>query len=248
VTSPSLLVSTIIPVFNGERFLPLAVESIRRQGCPSIEIIVVDDGSTDGTATVAREFGDPVRWVTQANAGPPAARNRGLDLARGDLIAFLDVDDLWSEDKLRVQVARLAAEPELDLVVGMTQLLCPTGLAEGEPAFEPQGAPGLLPSVGSALFRRRVFDRVGRFDETQRMDDDVDWFLRAFEQGVRMAVLPTVAQYYRRHDRNITNARATDMRYLLFAIKKSLDRRRTEPGAAARALTGWPAREAARDE
>jgi glycosyltransferase involved in cell wall biosynthesis len=225
------LVSAIIPVLNGERFLAAAVESIRRQRYPSIEIIVVDDGSTDGTAALANSL-EGVRCVSQANAGPPAARNRGLELARGELVAFLDADDTWSEDKLEVQVGRLLADPELDVVMGPTQILRPSG--------EPAGPPALLLSLGSALFRRRVFQRVGRFDVGQRMDDDVDWFFRALEAGARLLPIAQVAQYYRRHDKNITNARRDDLRYFLLAIKKSLDRRRSAPSEAASAFPAWP--------
>jgi len=236
------LVSVIIPVLNGERFLAAAVASIRRQRYPRIEIIVVDDGSTDGTVAVARSLGDAVRCVSQANAGAPAARNRGLDLASGDLIAFLDADDLWSEDKLEVQAGQLLADPELDVVMGTTQLFLQQPMEETDETTpgEPAGPPALLLSLGSALFRRTVFDRVGQFDTSQRMDDDVDWFLRALEAGARILPLGNVVQYYRRHDRNITKAREVDRRFYLIALKKSLDRRRNAPGAAASTFPAWP--------
>ena len=235
------LVSVIIPVLNGERFLAAAVASIRRQGYPSLEIIVVDDGSTDGTAAVASALGGEVRCVSQANAGPPSARNRGLEMARGQLIGFLDADDLWSEDKLEVQVGRLRADPELDAVMGTTQVLRPVApTADAEVLGEPAGPPALLLSLGSALFRRELFDRVGRFDASQRMDDDVDWFLRAVEAGARILPLSHVVQYYRRHEGNITNAREADRRFYLMALKKSLDRRRGAPGGAATAFPAWP--------
>ncbi len=234
------LVSTIIPVLNGERFLAEAVASIRRQRYPRIEVIVVDDGSTDGTAAVANSLGEGVRCVSQANAGPPAARNRGLELARGDLIAFLDADDLWSDDKLEVQAGRILADPELDVVMGTTQLFRPSAVDDATTLGDPAGPPVLLLSLGGALFRREVFDRVGGFDVSQRMDDDVDWFLRALEAGARILPLGTVVQYYRRHDRNITNAREVDRRFYLLALKKSLDRRRNAPGGAASAFPAWP--------
>ena len=235
------LVSVIIPVLNGERFLAAAVASIRRQRYPNLEIIVVDDGSTDGTAAVANALGGEVRCVSQANAGPPSARNHGLELARGRLIAFLDADDLWTDDKLEVQMGRLLADPDLDVVMGTTQVFRPAApTADAASLGEPAGPPVLLLSLGSALFRREVFDRVGRFDAGQRMDDDVDWFLRAVEAGARILPLGHVVQYYRRHDRNITNAREADRRFFLLALKKSLDRRRRAPGEAATAFPAWP--------
>ena len=90
----SALVSVVIPVFNGERFLREAVESVLVQKHSPVEIIVVDDGSIDGTAGVARSFPETVRYVHQTNQGPAAARNRGIEQARGSLIAFADADDL----------------------------------------------------------------------------------------------------------------------------------------------------------
>lgn len=235
------LISTIVPAYNAEPHLAETVESIRRQRYPALEIIVVDDGSTDGTAAVARSLGDAVRYVAQANRGAPAARNRGLEVARGALIAFIDADDLWTEDKLELQAARLAEDPGIDFVLGMTQLIRLTDREDGAPAWLPYGPPGLIPSLGSALFRRSLFDRLGHLDESLRMDDDVDFFLRALETDARMAVVSRVVQYYRRHDSNITNARDANMRFFLVAIKKSLDRRRAAPGSVARELGRWPA-------
>ncbi|MDQ2674062.1 MAG: glycosyltransferase family 2 protein [Chloroflexota bacterium] len=233
------LVSVIIPVLNGERFLAAAVSSIRRQRYPNLEIIVVDDGSTDGTVAVANALGGEVKCLSQANGGPPSARNHGLEVAQGRLIGFLDADDLWSDDKLDVQVDRLHADPELDVVMGTTQVCRPTATADAGALGEPAGPPALLLSLGSALFRREVFERVGRFDASQRMDDDVDWFLRALEAGIRILPLNHVVQYYRRHDRNITNARDVDRRFFLLALKKSLDRRRGR-GETPTAFPAWP--------
>src|SRR5438067_9612199 len=93
-------VSAVIPVHNGENFLAQAVESVLDQTRPVLEVVVVDDGSTDGTAAVAQGFGAPVRHIPQAQSGVSAARNRGVREARGNLVAFLDHDDEWREDKL----------------------------------------------------------------------------------------------------------------------------------------------------
>ncbi len=101
------MVSAIIPVYNGEAFLADAVKSILKQNYQPLEIIIVDDGSTDSTAQVGARFGDAVRYHYQSNAGPPAARNKGLQMARGNVITFLDVDDLWRNDKLQLQISHL---------------------------------------------------------------------------------------------------------------------------------------------
>ena len=101
----NVLLSVIMPVYNGAEFLAEAVASIVAQAYQPLEIIVVDDGSTDETATIVQSLGGEIRYLYQFNQGPAAARNAGLALAQGDLIAFLDVDDLWPADKLAQQMA-----------------------------------------------------------------------------------------------------------------------------------------------
>lgn len=231
-------ISVIIPAYNAERFLPAAVDSIRRQAVGVLEILVVDDGSTDATGSLALELGSEVRVLQQANSGAPAARNLGLSHAAGELIAFLDADDLWTGDKLTVQLARLEADPDLAVVLGCTQLVRQVDGETGA-SLEPLGPPGLLTSLGAALFRRSAFERVGRLNEGLRMDDDVDWFLRAIELDLPLTTVPHVSQLYRRHGGNITNARQMDMRFFVRALKLSLDRRRQASGGAARALPPW---------
>jgi glycosyltransferase involved in cell wall biosynthesis len=109
------LISCIVPVYNSERYLGETLDSILAQTYRPLEIIVVDDGSTDGTAAVAAGYGHRVRYVRQANAGEAAARNRGLNVAEGEFVAFDDADDLWHPEKLERQVARLEHRPEIDL-------------------------------------------------------------------------------------------------------------------------------------
>jgi len=101
-------ISVIIPVFNGERFLGEAIKSALSQTLPPYEILVIDDGSTDGSAQLAESFGPPVRVIRQENRGEAAARNRGIDAAQGDWIAFLDCDDVWKPEKLALQAALLS--------------------------------------------------------------------------------------------------------------------------------------------
>ena len=102
------LVSCIIPVFNGERYVAEAIISVLRQSHQELEILVIDDGSSDRTPEIVQSFGPPVHYDRQENAGGPAARNRGLGLMRGEFVAFLDADDRWDGDKLACQLARFA--------------------------------------------------------------------------------------------------------------------------------------------
>ncbi len=235
-------VSVIVPVFNGERFLAAALDSILRQPHRPLEIIVVDDGSTDGTAAVARRYSAALRYVHQENRGCAGALNRGLALAGGDLLAFLDADDLWTDDKLSIQLARLGADAELDIVAGRSQWM----------RAGPDGAPQIhatrhaMLSMGSALIRRRAFARIGGFDESfARYGFDADWFFRAKEAGLTLEILPATTLYYRRHADNLTNDKAHELGFYARALKKSLDRRRAGRDVAAPLSDWFPAGPAA---
>jgi glycosyltransferase involved in cell wall biosynthesis len=221
----NVLVSVIIPAFNAEAFLADAVASVLAQPCARVEVLIIDDGSTDGTARLAAGFPDPVRHVRQAHRGLPAARNHGVRIARGEVLAFLDADDLWSRDKLGLQLALLRSAPDAGIVIGHTQLMRLVGRERGTARFVEWGAPVLALSMGSAVFRTAVFGRVGLFDETQAYCDDLDWFMRAAEQDVPRLVHSEVTLYYRRHDHNMTNQADLGRQYLLGMLKKSLIRR-----------------------
>ena len=230
MTSPR--VSCIVPVYNGERFLPEALESILRQTRPPDEIIVVDDGSTDGTARIATALGAPVRWVRQENAGPAAARNLAIRLATGDFLAFLDADDLWLPRKLELQLGRMEARPELDYCVTHLQNFWMPELAAEEQAFRDQPFARPLPafSFPSFLGRRRMVDRVGPCREDLRVASDTEWFIRAREMGLAYEVLPEVLVHRRLHSGNLTRADLASSDTLVANLKASLDRRRKGAG------------------
>jgi glycosyltransferase involved in cell wall biosynthesis len=222
------LVSVVVPAYNAEAFLGEALDSILRQEYEPLEIIVVDDGSQDATAGVVAAFGDRVRYFYQENRGAPAARNRGLDLARGSLVAFLDADDWWSDRKLELQFKHLRADPSLGIVLGHTQEVRYSETVDGIERFVPLRPAQPMLSMGSALIRKAVFARVGLFDETLLFCDDIDWFLRARENAISIRILPEITQYYRKHSRSITANRELEMKYRLAAFKKSIDRRRRQ--------------------
>ena len=219
------LVSVVIPVFNGERFLCEAVQSVLDQKYAPLEIIVVDDGSTDSTETVAKSLPETVRYLHQTNQGPAAARNRGIEHAQGDLIAFADADDLWPAAKLELQLPYLIKNSSVEIVMGRIQQVLSTQAEEfGEPAFSV--------NLGSAVIRKSVFDRVGLFDETMRYSEDVDWFMRAREAGAAIMTIDAVTLFYRQHEENMTRGKSTSELNVLKALKRSLDRRRERTGSA----------------
>lgn len=232
------LVSVIIPVFNGERFLREAVQSVREavhvlhRKYSDVEIIIVDDGSTDGTANVARSLPETVRYLHQPNQGPAAARNRGIEHAQGSLIAFADADDLWPADKLELQLPYLIRDAKIEIVMGRIQQVLLSRTFDGQTRAEEFAEPAFSVNLGSAVIRKSVFERVGLFDETMRYSEDVDWFMRAREGGAEIVTIDAVTLFYRRHEQNMTRGKSTSELNVLKALKRSLDRRRDQTGSA----------------
>ena len=226
------LVSVVIPVFNGERFLRDAVQSVLDQKYSPIEIIIVDDGSTDGTAVVARSLGETVRYLYQANQGPAASRNRGIEYAQGSLIAFADADDLWPSEKLEVQLPYLINDPAIEIVMGRIQQVRLSKSVNGQTQAEEFAEPAFSVNLGSVVIRKSVFERVGLFDESMRYSEDVDWFMRAREAGAAIVTIDAVTLLYRQHEENMTRGKSTSELNVLKALKRSLDRRRERTGVA----------------
>jgi len=221
------LVSVIIPVYNGDRYLTEAIESVLAQDYSPIEIIVVDDGSTDNTALVAQQYASDVRYVHQANQGTSVARNHGVGLAKGDLIAFLGADDVWMDDKLVQQVQTLSAESSLEAVFGQVQQFYSPDLTQAERdrivcSSEPMA--GHLPSA--MLLTRSAFARVGPFDPTLLRGEFIDWYARFAEVGIHSQMLPTVVARRRLHRANKGHSHRQYNADLIFSLKASLDRRR----------------------
>ncbi len=227
------LLTIIIPAYDAAAFIGQAIESVLAQDYRPIEVIVVDDGSNDATADIAERFGAPVICHRQANGGPPAARNRGLAMARGEYIGFLDADDLYEQRCLNRQVEKLRQNPGIDVVIGrLIREELDTGPGE-PPRFKPvETEPQMNLQLGTGIFRRQVFERVGCMDESLRQSDDWDWFMRARELQVAMLLHDEIVLRQRLHLNNITRDRAANQHYLTVMLKRSLDRRRAGSGQA----------------
>ena len=222
------MVSVIMPVFNGERYLAEAIESVLAQGYQPLELIVVDDGSTDGSGSIASSFGGEVRYTYQRNQGPAIARNTGLELAQGEIIGFLDADDRWPSGRLDLQLACLVGDPSVEVVMGHAQYLRQRPAPGDSPETEELSDPLFLFNLSATILRKSVFDTVGRFDPELYYCDDYDWFFRAQERGVRLVTLSQVTLHYRRHEGNITNDRDRGNSYFMRTLKKRLDRQRQQ--------------------
>lgn len=222
----NIKISTVIPAYNAEKYLAQAIESVLAQSLPADEIIVANDGSTDGTADVARSFA-AVRYVCQKNQGPPAARNLGLAHSTGQLIAFLDADDLWPTHKLAEQSAYLQAHPEMGCVVGRWQNFLQQGI--DRPSWMPErflGSDAVILGLQASLIHRRVFDAVGPFNTDFRISDDLEWFVRVREAGIPIGFQDAIMVHRRIHDSNISENQAAVARATLRIVKAHLDRQR----------------------
>jgi glycosyltransferase involved in cell wall biosynthesis len=221
-------ISVVIPAYNAERYLREALESVLAQHYPALEILVIDDGSADGTGGVAQSVAG-VRYVRQENAGAAAARNHGVQLAEGEWIAFLDADDLWTVGKLSWQSQVLHEKPEIDIVLGQAeQFISPELDAEAAARMQcpPGSQPGYLPSA--MLLRKTSFDRVGGFDTKLSVGEFIDWYSRAEEKGLRTEMLPQVVFRRRLHATNQGQTKREDYgKDYLKILKARLDRKRT---------------------
>jgi len=220
------MISVVIPCHNGERYIGDTIRSVLRQSRGVLEIIVVDDGSTDGSRAAVAAAGGPVRYLRQPHGGAARARNLGAEQASGTLLAFLDADDLWTEDALAALVAPLERDPALGMTVGLMEQFVSPELEGGGHVF--RFSPDRLPArmCGTVLLRRAEFDRVGGFSPQLRSGEFTDWILRAEAAGVRFATVPELVLRRRLHLTNHGVLRKDARQDYLKVVKAALDRRR----------------------
>jgi glycosyltransferase involved in cell wall biosynthesis len=223
---PKPLVSLIVSVYNGETFLARALESLFAQEYDPVEVIVVDDGSTDLSGQIARTF-PGVLSLHQPHGGLARARNTGLAAAHGDFVGFFDADDLAPPEKLTIQVGYLLSHPEVDCVLGRQELFY-----EGEEPAAWSDRQAIFGDVNlmSAVMRTRVLREVGGFDPTYLKSEDRDLFVRLREYGAKTDVLPDIVLYRRVHGANMTFA-PSPSHALLRSLKARIDRGREVNGA-----------------
>lgn len=226
--NPKPVLSVIIPVWNGARYLGEAITSVLEQdGLPDTEVIVVDDGSVDDSATLAERYGPPVRCLRVPHGGLATARNTGVDAARGEIMLHLDSDDVLPALSISCRMAVFTDSPEVDLVVGQMMSFVSPELEPHEASrYQVPSAPqrGGLP--GATLVRADFAARVGLFDTSRNHSPDLDWMARAADHGPRTVELPDIVLNRRIHGRNLSLRQGSFAADRLAILREARARRR----------------------
>jgi len=216
-----LSISVIIPVYNRCQFLHEALDSVARQQYQPLEILIVDDGSTDDVEKCVLEYSESIRYVRRArHLGAAAARNAGIQHARGDSIAFLDNDDVWTPTHLSQLAGCLEADPAIQIAQGRLRNFRDSG--DGARFW--CSPPYYLASLPSAIYRRQVFETVGPLDESLKFGEDCDFFMRCWERNIEKAKVDHLSLLYRRHPHNMTARKNLRELGLVQVYRKRRDR------------------------
>lgn len=224
----SVSISVIVPLYNGERYVGDALRSVLVQTQSVNEIILVDDGSTDNGPEVAEALSPLVSTARQSHAGPAAARNRGIMEARGDLLAFLDADDVWLPTKIERQVRTLDETSWCEAVMGQVENFISPDLDECEQAALSKAATrrGEI-HVGAMLIRREALLRIGLFDTRWEQGEFTAWWAAAQSAGLGYITLPDLVLRRRLHMHNLTRRKADEYNgTLLSLLREHMEKRR----------------------
>ena len=223
------LVSVIIPAYNSI-YVREALNSVADQTYTNIETIVIDDGSTDNTPQILSDFKN-IRIVRTENKGVSAARNEGLRICRGEFITFLDSDDIWISEKIIRQVDFLSENKDIEIVFGRFENFfqeeqSPPTEIDRSRFLDP--AIGKMSMLGTLMARKEVFLKVGNFDRALLTGEDLDWFIRVKDFGVKACYDDKIVLKRRLHDTNLSYKSLSNKKNLLNIFKASIDRKRGE--------------------
>ena len=221
-------ISVIIPVFNGEKYLSEAIESILSQTYEYIELIVIDDGSTDKSRDIALSYPN-VKYFYQENKGVPAAKNLGIKEATSEYISFLDADDIWLPNKLLMQMKVLNDDPSIDIVTGyVEQFISP----EVDPLIKKKYASKTEPIrgyiSGAILVRRCIFEKAGLFPEDDQIGETIRWFSSILAKDFNIYVLPDIVTRRRIHGNNMSiKSKKKKNSKIIKILRESIDIKRS---------------------
>lgn len=196
-------ISVVIPFYNSEKYLEEALNSVFRQKTDIYEILLIDDGSEDNSMKVAEKFLPHVTIYRQENSGAAAARNYGVKKSKGDIVAFLDADDIWTDNHLDVLMEPLSANNNIDIVFGKVKIFISPELNNHISLnldIYKNVDYGYLPAT--CIIRKRVFDGIGYMDTSLELGEFIDWFSKAKDSGIRYVTIPELVTYRRIHTTN----------------------------------------------
>jgi len=222
-------ISVIIPVYNSEHFLAQAIDSVLSQTFQAYELIVIDDGSSDQSREIALSY-PVIRYIYQHNLGVAAARNRGIQIARGKFLAFLDSDDLWLPEKLSLQMEAFEIDSSLGIVTGyMEQFISPETDKQTAKRYSFPDRPLIGYSPSAIMIKRSALKKTGLFHEDYQGGEAISWFANIFEKEVNIFILPDVVARRRIHGNNLSiKSNPGKEKAITRILKSSLDRRRAK--------------------
>lgn len=228
-TSPAGI-SVVTPFYNPGNYLAEAIESILNQELRPGEIILVSDGADEESVKVARRYIPEVKLIFQENKGAGAARNTGIKESCGELLAFLDADDLWHSQKLKLQSAFLMSHPECDMVFcHAEQFISPELPPESKARLRNEliRMPGYVP--GTMLIRKEAFLRIGLFNEQFRVGEFIDWYSKAISQGTAFHMMEEILLKRRIHNHNLGIHSRDKLADYTLILRQAIARRRNNP-------------------
>lgn len=197
-------ISVILSVYNGQNYVREAIESVLAQNYPNVELVLVNDGSTDVTASILQNYADRAVIITQPNQGLGAGRNTGIRAASGHYLSFIDHDDLWEASKLSTQMDTLLLSGQDPIVFAhVRQFVCSTLNADERALLRVPAAPVPGFIAGTMLISRARFNEVGEFFEVNQVGEFVDWYLRAQEKQIPVEMHSDVLLHRRIHKTNM---------------------------------------------
>ena len=226
------LVSIIMPAYNSEKYISSAIESVLNQTYTNFELIVVNDGSTDNTIDILKKYSDRIICISQRNKGAAFARNNGILAARGEYISFLDSDDIWPNDTLKLQYEYLRTHPDVGLVYGEMELFDQTGTLDKNWAItRGRGRPegyifqnlilDCLFGLSTVMVRRNVLNNVGLFEESLPLGEDYELWLRIAAKH-KVGHIPDILMRYRQHPSSLTSINISIKPWEIAALEKAL--------------------------
>ncbi len=220
----SPLISVIIPAYNAERFIGEALKSVFEQSYSNIEVIVIDDGSSDNTAGTVQAFSADILYIRQANQGIGGARNTGIRKSSGDYLTFLDSDDLWHPDKLSKQIAFLTSTDDLDMSLAFVEQFIDDSVKDSPDAPTLKEANRVMPGyvAGTMMISRNAFEKVGYFNTELKVAEFVDWIDRFKSTDMQYAVMQEVLLRRRIHSTNQGITQKAHMADYLKVLRRSI--------------------------